>query len=185
MNPSARSVPRLRTVDLCCSALFAVLMAVGAWISVPAPVPFTLQTFAVFAALTTLGGRRGLVSIVVYLLLGAVGLPVFSGFRGGLGALLGVTGGYILGFLAAGTLYWLLTHWLGEHLPAVLCGCVVGMAACYAFGTVWFVTVYTMQIGPMTVGGALSACVLPFLPFDAFKIVLAAALSRRLRPLLK
>lgn len=176
---------RFRTVDLCYIALMAVMMAVCAWISIPGPVPFTLQTFAVFAALVLLGGRRGTFAVVVYLLLGAVGLPVFSGFRGGLAALLGVTGGYILGFLAAAALYWLMTAKLGDSLPVVVCGCVVGMAACYAFGTAWFMALYTAQTGPMTVGGALSACVLPFIPFDALKIALAILFSRRVGRFLK
>lgn len=171
----------LRTIDLCYIALFAVLMAVCAWISIPAPVPFTLQTFAVFAALVTLGGRRGTLAVVVYLLLGAVGLPVFSGFRGGGAALLSATGGYILGFLAAALVYWLCTSHLGERLLVAIPACILGLAACYAFGTVWFVTVYTAHTGPMTVGAALSACVLPYLPFDALKISLAVGLSRRLR----
>ena len=96
--PSAKGT--WRPVDMAYIALFAVLLTVCAWISVPLPVPFTLQTFAIFAALGILGGRRGTWAVAVYLLLGAVGLPVFSGFRGGLGALLGTTGGYILGFLA-------------------------------------------------------------------------------------
>ena len=91
---------KFSTRDLCFCAIGAALIAVCAWISIPAEVPFTLQTFAIFAVCGLLGGRRGTVSVLVYLLLGAVGLPVFSGFRGGLGALLGTTGGYILGFLA-------------------------------------------------------------------------------------
>ncbi len=170
---------RFRTVDLCCIALLAVVMVVCAWVTIPGPVPFTLQTLAVFAALVLLGGRRGTFAILVYLLLGAVGLPVFSGFRGGLGALLGATGGYILGFLAAGLLYWLVTAKLGNRLPAVIWACTLGMGACYAFGTVWFIAVYTVQTGPMSLGGALGACVLPFVPFDALKIALAILLSRK------
>ena len=101
------SPSRLRTLDMAYIALFAVLMAVCAWITVPLPKPlvqFTMQTFAMFMALTTLGGRRGLYAMVVYLLLGAVGVPVFSGFRGGLGVLLDTTGGYIIGFVAAALL---------------------------------------------------------------------------------
>ena len=96
---------RLRTRDLTYVALCAVLIAVCAWISIPAPVPFTLQTFGIFAALTLLGGRRGCYAVAVYLLLGLVGLPVFAGFQGGAGTLLGVTGGYILGFGAAALIY--------------------------------------------------------------------------------
>ena len=85
-------------MDLAYTALFTVLLAVCTWISVPVPpVPFTLQTFAVFAALGTLGGRRGTYAVGAYLLLGLAGAPVFSGFQGGAGVLLGATGGYILG----------------------------------------------------------------------------------------
>ena len=77
-------------------ALMAVIITICSWISIPGPVPFTLQTFAVFTALLLLGTRDGLISIVVYLLLGAVGVPVFSGFSGGIGHLLGPTGGYLI-----------------------------------------------------------------------------------------
>ena len=185
MEKTMTAPSRLRTLDLCYCALFAVLMAVCAWISIPGPVPFTLQTFAVFAALVTLGGKRGTLAIGVYLLLGAVGLPVFAGFKGGLGALLGTTGGYILGFLAAGLLYWLILAHLGDSLPVVIGACAVGMVACYAFGTAWFVAVYTAQVGPMSWGGALAACVIPFLPFDAGKIALGIFLSRKMGRFLK
>ena len=108
---------RLRTVDLAYVALFAVLIAVCAWISIPATIPFTLQTFGIFAALTILGGRRGTYATVVYLLLGAVGLPVFSGFQAGIGTLLGATGGFILGFAAQALVYWLITAHLGRLSP--------------------------------------------------------------------
>ena len=176
---------KFSTLDLCYCALFAVLMAVGAWIHIPGPVPFTLQTFSVFAALLMLGGRRGTVAILVYLLLGAVGLPVFAGFQGGLGALLGPTGGYILGFLALGLLYTLVTAKLGNTLWPSLLGSMVGMAACYAFGTAWFVLLYSAQTGPMTFSAALGICVLPFLPLDVLKLALAVILSSRVRPHLK
>ena len=112
MTTSQTAAPRFRTLDLAYIALFAVLMAVCAWITLPLPKPlvqFTMQTFAMFMALTVLGGRRGLYAMLVYLLLGAVGIPVFSGFRGGIGVLLDTTGGYIIGFVGAALLYWLLT----------------------------------------------------------------------------
>ena len=107
MTTSQTAAPRFRTLDLAYIALFAVLMAVCAWITIPLPKPlvqFTMQTFAMFMALTVLGGRRGLYTMLVYLLLGAVGIPVFSGFRGGIGVLLDTTGGYIIGFVAAALL---------------------------------------------------------------------------------
>ena len=92
---------RSKTYDLVYIAVFAVVMAVCSWISIPAQVPFTLQTFGVFMAVGVLGGKRGTLAVLVYVLLGAVGVPVFAGFSGGIGALLGNAGGYIIGFIVA------------------------------------------------------------------------------------
>lgn len=183
MNTPAHNqdTPALHTRDLCHIALFSVLMAVCAWISIPGPVPVTLQTFAIFTALVTLDGKRGTFSVIVYLLMGAIGLPVFSLFQGGAGVLLGATGGYILGFLAGALLYWLITAHLGSSLPVVIGSCATGLAACYVFGTAWFLAVYTHTTGPMTLQAALMACVVPFILPDALKIALAIFFSRRLR----
>ena len=187
-DTTAHPVPRFRTLDLAYIALFTVLMAVCAWISVPMPkplVPFTLQTFAVFAALTVLGGRRGTCAVTAYLLLGAVGLPVFSNFQGGPGALLGTTGGYILGFLAAALVYWMLTARLGESLPVCITACLLGLAVCYAFGTAWFLAAYARTTGAVGLMTALGWCVFPFILPDLVKIGLAILLSRRVRKFLK
>ena len=183
-----KSVSRLRTVDLAYLGLFAALMAICAWISVPMPaplVPFTLQTFAIFAAVTTLGGRRGTYAVGVYLLLGLVGLPVFTGFRSGPGTLLGTTGGYILGFFVCALVYWLVTAWLGESLWAMLLGGTLGLAACYAFGTAWFLLLYIRTTGPMSLGAALGMCVVPYILPDLCKLALAVLVSRRVRPHLR
>lgn len=85
-----------QTIDLVYIALGAVLISICSWISIPTTVPFTMQTFAVFFVLSALGGKRGTVAIIVYILLGAVGIPVFSNFTSGIGILLGNTGGYIV-----------------------------------------------------------------------------------------
>ena len=114
-------------------SLFTALLSICAWICIPVfHVTYTLQTFAVYLALLTLGGKWGTLTIGIYLLLGAVGLPVFSGFRGGIGALLGVTGGFLWGFLAAGIVYWLF-----ERLckPAGIC---LGLFFCYTCGCIWY-----------------------------------------------
>lgn len=185
MTHSETTAPRFRTVDLAYIALFAVLMAVCAWITIPMTVPFTLQIFAVFAALVTLGGRRGTYAVVVYLLLGAVGLPVGAGFQGGLGWLLGTTGGYIVGFLCIALLYWLLTAKLGESLPVVIAACVLGLTLCYAFGTAWFMAVYAQNSGPVGLMTALGWCVFPYIIPDLVKLVLAVLLSRRVKQFLK
>jgi len=172
---------RLRTADMAYIALFAVLMAVCAWITVPMTVPFTLQIFAVFAALVTLGGRRGTYAVVVYLLLGAVGLPVGSGFQGGLGWLLGTTGGYIVGFLCIALIYWLMTAKLGDSLPVSVAACVLGLVVCYAFGTAWFLVIYTRNSGPIGLMTALGWCVFPYIIPDLVKLALAVILSRRVK----
>ena len=165
------------------AAICAALMAVCAWIAVPGPVPFTLQTFAVFLALGLLGGRWGTVSVLVYILLGAVGAPVFAGFKGGIGALFGPTGGYILGFLLSALLVWAMERYLGRGRGVLVSSMVLGLLLCYLFGTLWFMRLYTG--GPMTFWGALMACVIPYVPMDGLKLALAFLLTVRLRPHVK
>ena len=175
--------PRTKTRDLALLALMAALMAVCSWITVPfLLVPFTLQTFAVFTALALLGGRRGTLAILLYLCLGLVGLPVFSGFSGGVGALVSASGGYLLGFAGTGLVYWGLTARLGESLPAKTAGLLLGLAVCYAFGTAWFIHVYAE---PTTLAAALLLCVVPFVPVDLIKLALALAVSRRVERAVK
>lgn len=177
------STPRMPARDLTYIALFAVLTAVCAWISIPVPAPlvqFTMQTFAVFSALLMLGGRRGTYAIAAYMLLGTVGVPVFSGFRGGLGVLLGTTGGYILGFLFQGLLYWFMTAKLGESLPVKAAACIAGTAVLYAFGTAWYVILYARTGSPVSVMTALGYCVFPFIVPDLLKLALALLTARRI-----
>lgn len=183
MPQPVSAASRMGALDLVYSAFFAVLIAVCAWVSVPVPkpfVPFTMQTFGVFAALLCLDGRRGLYSVLVYLLLGAVGLPVFTGFRGGAGVLFDATGGYLIGFVALALVYRALRGRIGG-----VAACAVGLAVCYAFGTAWFVALYASAKGPISVGTALGWCVAPFVVPDALKLCLAALLSRRVAPLMK
>ena len=166
-------------------ALFAVLMAVCAWISVPAAVPFTMQTFAVFLASLVLGGRRGTLAVAVYLLMGAVGMPVFSHFTGGLGILFQATGGYLLGFLLLALLLWATESLSRGRQWLLIVSMVLGLLVCYTFGTVWFVLLYTRQTGSVGFGTALLWCVAPYILPDLAKLALALTLSRRLRPILK
>lgn len=176
---------RFSVRDMALCALFAAILAVSAWLTIPGPVPFTLQTFAVFAALGLLGGKRGTIAIAIYLVLGAVGLPVFSGFRGGFGVLLGSTGGYIAGFLLSGLLYWALTALLGDKVWVRLLAMVLGMVLCYAVGTAQYMVVYLRDTGPIGLGAVLVKCVAPFLIPDACKLALAWLLSARLSRYLK
>lgn len=165
--------------NLALIGVFAVVIALCAWISVPAAVPFTLQTFGICCTLGLLGGKRGTLAITIYILLGAVGVPVFAGFAGGPGVLLGTTGGYILGFIAMGLLYWGITALFGTRTAVMAAAMVVGLLACYAFGTLWYMIAYARQSGAIGLGVALSRCVVPFLLPDALKLALALLISKR------
>ncbi len=161
-------------------ALFTALMAVCAWLTVPFVVPFTMQTFALFAALNLLGWRGTLGSLAAYFLLGAIGLPVFSGFSGGIAHLIGPTGGYMLGFAVSALVYGGVERALGRGRRARITGMLAGLLACYAFGTAWFMLVYTGSPGGVNLAAALSWCVLPYIVPDLIKMALALLLSERI-----
>ncbi len=169
-----------RTSDIVYCAVAAVLISVCAWISIPAVVEFTMQTFGVFLTLLLLGGRRGTVAVALYILMGMIGLPVYAGFSGGIGVLLSTTGGYIVGFIFMGLIYWCLTSFLGDRAWTEILALVLGLIICYTFGTFWFITVYARNVGHVAIMTALGWCVFPFIPFDILKLVLAFLLSRRL-----
>lgn len=181
----ASASQKMRTVDMAYVAVFAVLIAVCSWISVPATVPFTLQTFGVFLAVGVLGGKRGTLAVLVYLLLGVVGLPVFAGFAGGVGALLGSTGGYIIGFLFSALVMWAMERLLGKKTWVLAASMALGLIVCYAFGTAWFMAVYANTTGAIGLGTALGWCVIPFLLPDMVKIALALVICRRLAAAIK
>lgn len=152
------------------SSLFAALLAVCAWISIPIPpLAFSLQTFGVLLALGVLGGRWGTVTVLAYLLLGMVGLPVFSGFQSG-AALAGPTGGFLWGFLAGGLVYWALER-VGK-LSAMLAAQLIT----YACGCLWF-SIYAGNTG---FTAAVLTCVVPYLVPDAIKLMLACSLAERI-----
>ena len=139
----------------------------------------TLQTFGIFLTLGLLGGKRGTVTVLVYLLLGAIGVPVFSGFRGGLGALLGTTGGYIFGFMSTSVLYWIMTS-IKDTPHIRLVAMVLGLLLCYGCGSWWYMTRY-LSSGQLTLGLVLLKCVVPYLFPDAIKLALAWILTGKLK----
>ncbi len=152
-------------------ALFAALLVLCAWISLPVgDIAFSLQTLGVFLTLGLCGGKKGTAAIAVYLLMGAAGLPVFTGFRGGLGVLLGPSGGYLTGFLAAGLVY--------LCLPSSLWGFILGQLTCYLVGTAWFCFGYLQESSGLW--AVLLKCVIPYLLPDAIKLRLAWHLTERI-----
>lgn len=176
---------KMKTLDMVYIALFACLMAICSWISIPGEVPFTLQTMGVFLAIGLLGGKRGTLAVLVYILMGVVGLPVFSGFSGGIGKLVGVTGGYIVGFLASALVMWAMEALLGKKKWVLALSMVIGLLVCYAFGTAWFMVLYTSSKGAITLGAVLGMCVIPYIIPDVIKIAVALLLTNILKRFVK
>ena len=173
----------MRVKDMTLIALFAGLIALCSWLSIPAAVPFTMQTFGIFVAVGLLGGRRGTLAVVLYILLGAIGLPVFAGFGAGIGVIFSAVGGYIIGFIFTALTMWAITGRFGFGLISLAVSMALGLLICYAFGTAWFMAVYSVSNSPMSFFSALSVCVLPFLVPDALKLALALVITLRLRKL--
>ncbi len=162
------------------SSIMAALMAVGAYIAIPVgPVPIVLQNLFVMLAALLLGGRWGFISVCVYLLAGAVGLPVFAGGTGGLGKFVGPTGGYLLGFALAAWCIGTISEKGHGNAWIDVCAMLVGTIIIYAFGVSWLKVATGMSFAK-----ALAAGCLPFLLGDALKIAAAVPIARALRPLL-
>ena len=181
----AKTRDNTKVLDLVYISIGAALIAICSWISIPTAVPFTLQTFAVFFVLLSLGGERGSLATLVYVLLGAVGVPVFAGFSGGIGVLLGSTGGYIIGFLFTGIIYIIFTKFVSKKIVVKIIALVLGLAVCYAFGTAWFMNVYIKTSGEVGLLTVLGWCVFPFIIPDLLKLALAVVIAKRIEPAIK
>ncbi len=173
-----KTTKRGRVYPLAAAAVVAaVLCVVGPW-SIPiGPVPLSLATLIISLGVYVLGAKLAAASVLVYLLLGAVGLPVFSNYGAGLAKVAGPTGGYLVGYLALALVGgWFVERFHGSGLWGAL-GLVLGTALLYAFGTAWFV----VQMEGATIGYALGVCVVPFLVGDAAKIAISSVLGPLLR----
>lgn len=169
-----------RINDMVLVSLFSAVIAVSAQIAVPlGTIPFTLQTMAVLVASALLGLKRGVTSVAVYILLGIVGLPVFSGFRGGIGVLAGPTGGYITAFLIVGLIVGISVDKFGRNFSVLILSMLAGLLLCYVFGTLWFV----LSTGT-DFYSAFMLCVVPYVIFDLLKIIGSAVLVSRLGEIL-
>ena len=177
MNEATEALSRKsRISSLARAAVMTAVTCVLAPLSVPiGPVPISLTNFAIFLSLYVLNWKWATGSYLVYLVIGMVGMPVFSGFTGGLGKLVGPTGGYLVGFVPMAIITGMVIDKCSRRWVHFL-AMILGTAICYAFGTAWF----CLQSGT-PVGAALSACVIPFIPGDLLKIVLVLAFGPMLR----
>lgn len=165
----------IKTITTC--ALFAALMCICGPLSVPiGPVPVSLTNLVICLAVMILGSRSALISYAVYLLLGLVGLPVFSGFQGGIGKLAGPTGGYLIGFLFLIPISGIIMEKSRRKPTVTILGMILGAAVTYTFGTIWFIAIMKC-----TITYAMTLCVWPFVPFDLIKIFLAVFVGQAVR----
>ncbi len=168
-------------------AFMGILLAViviCSWISIPFTIPFTLQTFGIFLSVIVLDTWGAFLTVLGYLFLGLIGLPVFSGFKGGLGVILGPTGGYILGFLFSTLIAGKLMEIFPQRKIYRYLSMVLGLIVCYIFGTIWFIYMYTGKES-ITFTNALALCVFPFVIPDLIKIVMADYLGGFLKDVYK
>lgn len=165
-----------RTKSMARCALFAALIAACSQLVIPLPmIPINLALFSVNLTGAVLGPKWGTASVLVYIVLGVCGVPVFVGFQGGPAALVGKTGGYILGYVFDALIVGLWSRRIGRSVPHLCVSMALGDAACYAFGTAWF-----MVLTGMGVWTSLMYCVFPFLIGDAVKIALAITMTKAL-----
>lgn len=165
------------TYQLCVTGLMAAVMCVLGPMSIPiGQVPISFTNLVIYLAVFLLGTRLGTVSYIVYLLLGMAGLPVFSGYTGGLGKLAGPTGGYLVGFILMALICGFFIEQRSTSPAWCFAGMVLATAVAYFFGTVWFVLMMDCEIWY-----ALTVCVFPFVPGDLLKILAAYALGREIR----
>ena len=169
---------KIRTKQMVLIALMTAVTCVLGPLSIPlpfSPVPISLTNFAIFLAIFVLGMKNGTISFIIYLLLGAVGVPVFSSFRGGLQVLAGPTGGYLIGFIFLALIMgFALDHFDRKLVPTII-GMIIGMVVCYAFGTVWLAKLLSLSFKEGLMMG-----VIPYLPGDAAKIIIAAIVGPKL-----
>ena len=179
-NQNSNTKNRNKILSIVYIGISAALIAICSWIQIPLTVPITLQTMGVCLVSGLLGFKRGTLATLVYILLGAIGVPVFAGFSGGLAVILGSTGGYIIGFIFTALIVGFVSDKFKGKLIPLIISMVIGILVCYAFGTAWFMIVYTKNTGAITLGAALSACVVPFLIPDLVKIIVATVLCKAL-----
>lgn len=168
---------KLSIYQMTTCAIMAALMCILGPMSVPiGVVPVSFTNLVIYIAVILLGTKLSTISYLMYLLLGVVGLPVFSGYQGGLPKLSGPTGGYLIGFILMAIVCGIFYEKSKGHSLITGVGMILGTAIAYAFGTVWFVLMMQCEVAY-----ALTVCVFPFIPFDLIKIVIAIFLGKTVK----
>lgn len=154
-------------------SLAASMICVLSPISIPiGDIPISLATFIIYLFASILGPKKATISVCIYILVGIIGIPVFSSYRAGINVIVGVTGGYIIGYLPLAFLTGLFSYKFKKQIWMYPVGMIIGTICCYLIGTVWY-----MVNTKNTLMASLLVCVVPFLLFDVVKIILASLLG--------
>ena len=164
-----------KATDICQIAMGTIIITICAWIMIPTAVPFTLQTFGIFAILLLFGGKKGFLSVCLYILMGLMGIPVFSGFAAGPAVFLSVSGGYLIGFVLMSLVYWFCSGCFIRIRGIKVVSLVLGLVMCYIIGSVCLSFIYG---GPAMFYKAFMVGVVPFIIPDAIKLILAVTVSK-------
>ena len=167
----SRFLRTMKVKDLVYIAIFTSIICVMSLISIPTTIPFTLQTLAVFLCMFMLKPVDSLISVLLYILIGCIGIPVFSNFRSGFGTLAGPTGGYIIGFIFMALIPFVIKNKIASG--------IIGLVICYLFGSIWFLLFNQSNIHSLW--KVLTICVFPFIIPDGIKLVLAYFIAKRLK----
>lgn len=169
---------KLTTKEMVLTAMFAAIFCILGPISVPiGPIPVSLTNFVIYISVYMLTARNATISYLLYLLIGAAGLPVFSGYAGGIGKLVGVTGGYLAGFIFTTIISGIVVNKFYKNKLISILGMIAGLIVTYAFGTAW----YAFLNGDKSVYEILKLCVIPFILVDLIKVIIASIIG----PILK
>ena len=179
-NNVKKNLFKLKVKDIAYIAMFIAVITISSWISIPFPVPFTLQLLAIFLVIYLLGAYRGFISILLYFLLGLAGVPVFASFKAGIGALLSGTGGFLIGFLIIPLVYFPFDILMKDKKDIFyLISMFIGLLITYVIGALWFMFVYKQ--GQMDFSKVLLVAVVPFIVPDLCKLALAFLMGKKLK----
>lgn len=170
---NSMAIVSLITAIMCVLGPFTIMLPIS-------PVPFSIVSFMMYLSAYILGMKKSVISCILYIFIGAIGLPVFSSFTGGIGKILGPTGGYIVGYIFMTMVCgWIIEKWTQNYIMHII-GMILGTVVCYLIGTIWL----SIQAG-INVYAALAAGVLPFIVGDAIKILIISFIGPILRKRLK
>lgn len=169
-----------KSKDIAIIALSAAIITICSVIKIPFAVPVTLQSLAVLTLAGLFGAKRSALSVVIYIILGAIGVPVFSGMAGGIGILFGTSGGYLIGFIFTALIVGMAADKKVSAIETAL-SMIAGTVVCYIFGTIWYIVVCFNSQNEITFTSVVSVCVLPFIIPDGIKIATAVFLCKKLK----